>query len=331
MISMKIGQIARYSRCAKKAVKVAVVGAAGGIGQPLSLLLKMSPMISTLALHDLQDIKGVVADLSHICTGTRVQAFVGAKELQCALEDAAIVVVPAGLPRKPGMNRADLLTVNGDVAVEVAKTIAFVCPKALMAFITNPINTIIPIVAQILKERNVFDPNRLFGVTTLDVVRARTFVAEALCIDPRTVQIPVIGGHAGITILPLLSQCLPKYTVTGAERDKLVKRIQDAGNEVVEAKAGAGSATLSMAFAAAKFVDCLLRAINGEENVIACSYVQSKVTEAEFFATPILLGPGGIYKNLGLPQLDEQEKKAVETLVKQLQQDIAEGAKFLCK
>lgn len=71
-----------------------------------------------------------------------------------------------------------------------------------------------------LKKHNVFNPAKVFGVTTLDVVRASTFVAQALDLpDPKALKIPVLGGHSGATILPLLSQCVPAVTLTDEQRD----------------------------------------------------------------------------------------------------------------
>jgi len=125
---------------------------------------------------------------------------------------------------------------------------------------------------------------RLFGVTTLDVVRAARFVSELKNTDPEEENITVIGGHSGVTIVPLLSQSghdfkgpLPLCTtdVSGDERAALIKRIQFGGDEVVKAKDGAGSATLSMAWAAAKFTDALLRAMQGEKGIIIPTFVQS--------------------------------------------------------
>lgn len=86
----------------------------------------------------------------------------------------------------------------------------------------------------------VFDPAKLFGVTTLDVVRAEAFVAQLLGADPRDVSVPVIGGHAGITILPLLSRAVPPLppSVDEQQRAALRARIQDAGTEVVQVRGG---------------------------------------------------------------------------------------------
>ena len=79
-----------------------MLGASGGIGQPLSLLLKLSPLISDLSLYDIQHTKGVGADLSHIETRPKVKAYVGKDELAHALTGMDLVVIPAGVPRKPG-------------------------------------------------------------------------------------------------------------------------------------------------------------------------------------------------------------------------------------
>ncbi|XP_060656124.1 malate dehydrogenase, mitochondrial-like [Drosophila nasuta] len=310
--------------------KVTVVGAAGGIGQPLSLLLKQNPLIKELSLHDRTNVKGVNMDLSHICTATKVESFQGEDpaSLVDALHDSNIVVVPAGMPRKPDMTRDQLLGANGEVAISVSRAMCAACPKALVAYITNPLNTVVPIAAETMKSLGCYDPKRMFGVTTLDIVRARTFLAQRLKLDPAEVNIPVIGGHAGITILPLLSLCSPKLCATPDEWKALTHRIQEAGTEVVKAKAGGGSATLSMAYAAAHFVNSLLRGLKGESGVVECSYVASDVTEAAFFSTPLELGPEGIKKNLGLPKMSDDEKEQLKKMIPELKTSIAAGIDF---
>ncbi|KAH8384348.1 hypothetical protein KR200_001425, partial [Drosophila serrata] len=314
-----------------RGLKVTVVGAVGGIGQPLSLLLKLNPHIESLALHDLQSTDGVVMDLSHIDTPATACPFEGGdgKSLRKAMLMADIVVIPAGLPRKPGMNRTDLINVNASVAAEVALAASEVCPGAFLAFITNPINIIVPLAATILKAKCNYDPNRLFGVTTLDVVRAKTFVGDFLNVNPSKVDLPVIGGHTGKTILPILSQCKPAYTGTDEERTELIKHIQEAGTDVVNAKKGDGSATLSMAYAASRFVNSLVKAIKGsDEPIVECAYVESDVTEAEFFSTPLVLGPQGIKENLGLPDMDDNETQALEEMLPELKKNIETGIKL---
>jgi malate dehydrogenase len=266
------------------------MGASGGIGQPLSLLLKNSPLVDQLSLYDIQHTKGVGADLSHIETKCKVSAFVGAEQLHDSLVGAKIVVIPAGVPRKPGMTRDDLFNVNATIVADLATAIAKACPEAILCIISNPVNSTVPIAAEILKRHNVFSPKRVLGVTTLDIVRANAFVAELKGLDVTKTSVPVVGGHSGNTIVPLLSQVSPSVTFSKQELEHLTKRIQNAGTEVVEAKAGAGSATLSMAYAGARFTFSLLEAMNGKQGVVECSYIASEGLETPYFATPCLLG-----------------------------------------
>merc|ERR1711968_380287 len=106
-------------------------------------------------------------------------------------------------------------------------------------------------------------------------------------------NVPVIGGHAGASILPLLSRSTPesKSKLTQEQVEALTDRIQNGGTEVVNAKAGAGSATLSMAKAGAWFADSLIRAMHGESGVTEYTFVANSVTSCEFFATKVELGP----------------------------------------
>lgn len=100
----------------------------------------------------------------------------------------------------------------------------------------------------------------------------------------------MIGGHSGNTIIPVLSQVSPPVSFTLTEVESLTTRIQNAGTEVVEAKAGAGSSTLSMAHAGARFCFSILDALSGKEGVVECGFVASHETEFKYFATPLLFG-----------------------------------------
>lgn len=309
--------------------KVAVLGAAGGIGQPLSLLLKNSPLVSQLSLYDIAHTPGVAADLSHIETRAHVTGHIGPDQLGDALKGTDIVVIPAGVPRKPGMTRDDLFNTNATIVAILADACARHCPEAMICVIANPVNSTIPITSEVLKKHGVYNPNRVFGVTTLDIVRANTFVAELKGLDPARVNVPVVGGHAGKTIIPLISQCTPKVEFPEDKLSALTGRIQEAGTEVVKAKAGAGSATLSMAYAGARFTFSLLDAMNGKEGVVECSFVRSEETECKYFSTPLLLGKNGIEKNLGLGKLSAFEEKLVADAIGELKGSIKKGEDFV--
>jgi malate dehydrogenase len=311
-------------------MKVAVLGAAGGIGQALALLLKTQlPNGTELSLYDIAPVTpGVAADLSHIPTAVKVSGFAG-EDPSPALVNADIVLISAGVARKPGMDRSDLFNINAGIVKNLVSACADTCPKALIGIITNPVNTTVAIAAEVLKKKGVYDPAHLFGITTLDIIRSSTFVAEVNGINPEDVSVPVIGGHSGITILPLLSQSGFDFDEAGTAA--MTTRIQNAGTEVVEAKAGGGSATLSMGQAAAKFGLSLVRALNGEEGVIECTYVEGSGEMARFFAQPVLLGKNGVEKILGFGDLSIFEEKTLNAALKTLRSDIKIGEEFVDK
>jgi len=166
----------------------------------------------------------------------------------------------------------------------------------------------------------------------LDVTRANTFVAETLDRDVNELDVTVLGGHAGTTIMPVLSG-VPNADFSEEQIAALTKRIQFGGDEVVQAKDGAGSATLSMAYAAAVFTDRLLQAaFEGKQDVIECSFVESPVAEkdgAAFFSTPIRLGPNGVEEILPIPaNISAAEQQNYDDMIGDLSAQIAKGVEF---
>lgn len=205
------------------------------------------------------------------------------------------------------------------------------CPNAHFLIISNPVNSTVPIFAETMKKAGVFNPKRLYGVTTLDVVRASRFVAQVKNLDPKDVKVTVVGGHSGVTIVPLLSQTGIEFTKE--ELDALTHRIQFGGDEVVQAKNGTGSATLSMAYAGARMANSVLEAtVGGKKGVVEPSFVQSDIFASEgveFFSTNIELGPEGVEKIHGLGEISAYEKELISKAVPELKKNIVKGNEFV--
>ncbi|CAN6579780.1 unnamed protein product [Malus baccata var. baccata] len=182
--------------------KVAILGATSVISQPFAMLMKMNPLVSVLHLYDVVNTPNVTSYISQMDT-----VLIGMK----------LVIIPADVPRKPRMTRDDLFNINAGIVQTISEAIARCYSNAIVNVITG-----------------TFDPKKPLGVTMLDVVRANTFVAEVLGLDPKDVCIPVVRGHAGVTILPLLSQVKPPCSFTPKEVDNLTYRIQNGETEVVE-------------------------------------------------------------------------------------------------
>ncbi|KAI0166440.1 malate dehydrogenase [Xylariaceae sp. FL1272] len=322
-------------------VKAVVAGASGGIGQPLSLLLKLSPLVDELALYDVVNTPGVATDLSHISSTAKVTGYLPKEEGgKAAFKDADIIVIPAGIPRKPGMTRDDLFNINAGIVKGLIEIAAEVAPKAFILVISNPVNSTVPIAAEVLKAKGVFNPKKLFGVTTLDIVRAETFVAEIAGKKTGSeLTVPVVGGHSGETIVPLFSKVSPSTSIPDDKYEALVKRVQFGGDEVVAAKDGAGSATLSMAFAGFRFAEKVLKAVKGEKGLVEPSFVYlpgvpggdeiAKSTGVDFFSVPVELGPNGVEKATNpLADVTDKEKSLLDAAIKGLKDNIEKGITF---
>jgi len=230
------------------------------------------------------------------------------------------------------MTRDDLFNTNASIVRDLAVSVGRVAPEAHILVISNPVNSTVPIVAKTLEKAGVYDPRRLYGVTTLDVVRAARFLGEVSGNDPKKTVVPVIGGHSGATIVPLLSQNAYGKPISGDSLEKLVYRIQFGGDEVVKAKDGAGSATLSMAYAGAKFANAVLRGLNGEKGVITPTFVKSPLFAdqgVDFFSSMVELGKNGVEKIHPLGPLSAEEQKLLEACLPDLKKNIEKGYAFV--
>lgn len=340
-------------------MKVTVCGAAGGIGQPLSLLLKANEKIDELALYDIVNAKGVAADLSHINTSSTVTGYQPKDKsdnsaIKTALVNSNLVIIPAGVPRKPGMTRADLFNINASIIRDLVKNIGLTCPDASILIISNPVNATVPIAAEVLKKLGVFNPKKLFGVTTLDSVRAETFLGELIKETPESIKgkISVIGGHSGDTIVPLvnttkyISQKVSKFD--DKTYNEFIKRVQFGGDEVVQAKNGAGSATLSMAYAGYRFAENVINSflstsfnstyINDSAYIYLPGFEKGDalsrkyLDNIDYFSVPVALRNGEV-ESLINPfeelEITSKEKELIKTALDGLKKSITQGSTFV--
>ncbi|XP_021958912.1 malate dehydrogenase, mitochondrial [Folsomia candida] len=313
-----------FSSTTNLSTKIAVLGACGGIGQPLSLLLKMNPRVHELAMYDIQYPQGVASDLSHVPSPCAVQGF-GAGQIMEALKDAKIVVCAAGSPRKAGVTREEQFRINSKVVKELAKSCSIMNPHAIYCIVTNPINSTVPLFCEIFKRAGVLNEGKILGISNLGMMRASSYIAKEKGWKPSSVSCPVIGGHSGITIVPIISQCKPDPQLSPEQVKLVTHEIREAGAEIVAAKKGAGTVALSIAWSAHKFIDSLLRAVDGEKGIVETAYVKGSVAEVNYFSNPVELGPEGVVKNLGLPQLNDYEKSLLNDCIPALTQHIRAG------
>merc|ERR1711953_645252 len=274
---------------------------------------------------------GVAADLSHIEGKCKLTPEVlvlnedkAIKKAATVLKGCDLVLVPAGVPRKPGQDRKDLLDINCGIAAGTVEAVAKHCPNAVVGLIVNPVNSVVPAMCKMWKKKGL-NPKKIVGISTLDVVRANKFVQDRTGMPA---QIPVVGGHAGKTILPLFSQDKAGATIPANEIPALDVRVQDAGTEVVKTKNGKGSATLSMAYSGARLGKAVLSGLAGVP-VTECAYVESSVQQGlPYFASKVVFGKNGVETVLPIGSLTEHEKTRLEELTPILKGEIDDGLEY---
>ena len=229
-------------------------------------------------------------------------------------KNSDIVVITAGLPRKPGMSRDDLISVNAKIVKEAAQNAARQSPNAILIVVTNPLDAMVYVAA---KSSN-FPKHRVMGMAgVLDSARLRTFIAKELNVSVEDVQSMVLGGH-GDSMVPL-----PRYsTVSGvpisellpSERiNELIERTRKGGEEIINLLK-TGSTSFAPASAITEMVESILK---DKKRILPCAAYCDKEYHVNgyFVGVPVKLGRKGVEKVIELKlTLEEtaQFKKSVE-------------------
>jgi len=222
---------------------------------------------------------------------------------------ADLVIITAGLARKPGMSRDDLLKTNLSIMKQVAKGVRENAPDALVIVISNPLDAMV----YTFKEVSGFPKNRVIGMAgVLDTARYRTFLAEALDVSVEDIQAMVLGGH-GDTMVPLVSYTtvsgIPVTQLLDAERlEAIVSRTRQGGAEIVK-HLKTGSAYYAPSAAAVQMVEAIVK---DKKRVLPCAawLTGEYGLQDVYCGVPCKLGRNGLEAILEV-ELSEQERTAL--------------------
>lgn len=229
------------------------------------------------------------------------------------IEGADAVVITAGVPRKPGMTREDLLEINLSIIRQVAENVKKYAPDSFVIVVSNPLDAIVYSFYRL----SGFPRNRVVGMAgALDNGRFRTFIAMETGLSVQDVSCIVMGGH-GPTMVPLprlasvggvpLSALLPQDKI-----DAIVKRVQDAGTEIVKLY-GTGSAYFSPAAAIVEMVEAYLK--DKKRVIPSAALCEGEYgIDGYFIGVPCVIGAGGVEKILEIELEDDEKQKLHGTL-----------------
>jgi malate dehydrogenase len=301
---------------------------AGQIGGTLALL-SMIKRLGDVVLYDVIDgmPQGKALDLIESTPILGLDANVSGTTDLKDIEGADVCIVTAGLPRRPGMSRDDLLSTNVKVMKSVGEGIKKYAPKAFVIVITNPLDAMVTAMKQVTG----FPKQRVVGQAgVLDSSRYRTFVAMELNVSVESVEALVLGGH-GDDMVPVRSLChvggVPVEKLIKADRlDAIEKRVRGAGGEIVNLMK-TGSAFYSPAAAAIQMAEAY---IFDKKQVLPCAaFLEGEYGVNGFYVgVPVLIGAGGVEKVVEI-DLTAAEKKELAGSVEHVRELVEASQKFL--
>lgn len=309
-------------------MKVTVVGA-GFYGSTLVQRIAEGDYVDEVVMVDIVEGKpqGLALDMMQTRSIEGFDTRITGSNTYDATAGSDVCVITAGLPRKPGMSRMDLLEVNAGIVSDVTRNLAATSPDAVIIVVSNPLDEMTMLAAMV----SGFPKERVMGQAgMLDTARFKHFVAEELSVSPNAVEAITLGSH-GETMVPVPSQ----VTIEGkplAERldaatiDSLVQRTRDGGAEIV-GLLKTGSAYYAPSSAAAKMVEAVVTDSKAEMPV--CAWVSGQYgIDDVYLGVPAVIGRGGVEKIVELPLTDSELTALREAAdaVRAKQADVAQFA-----
>ena len=304
--------------------KIALIGA-GQIGGTMAFLCGQRELGDVVLVDLLEGVaKGKALDLQETRGLVRFDVDLrgGGTTDYSVIEGADVCIVTAGVPRKPGMSREDLLEVNLDAITKVGNGIKRHAPGSFVIVVTNPLDAMVYALFKVTG----FPRNRVVGMAgVLDTARFQYFVGDAAGVAPQDVCAMVLGGH-GDDMVPLLryssvsgvplTKLLDKATL-----DAIVERTRKGGGEIVQLL-GTGSAFYTPAVSALSMAEAYLK---DKKRVLLCSaHLDGQYGESGIFlGVPVVIGAGGVERVLEV-DLDDEERAMLRKSTESVKRSVAE-------
>jgi len=300
--------------------KIALIGA-GQLGGNLALLAAEKEL-GDVVLLDIPAVegmaKGKALDIAQLLPVDGYDVRLSGTSSYDDVAGADVCIITAGIPRKPGMSREDLLDTNIKIITDVASNLKRTCPHAFCIVVANPLDAMV----YAFKKLTGFPKQRVVGMAgILDSARFRTFVAMDLNVSVEDVQAFVLGGH-GDDMVPLVRCCsvggIPVTELLPKERiDAIVERTRKAGGELV-ALYKTGSAYYAPAASSIAMAEAYLR---DKKRVLPCAaYLEGEYgISGYYFGVPVVIGAGGVERVLEVKLSDEDRalvQKSLESVKK---------------
>lgn len=324
---MRPSQSYEYNIFGNRMVDLNVCIIGGGLSSIYTtVLLKQSRFIKDIHLVDLSGkLAGTILDANHIDTTIRIKYFTK-KLISKALVKTNIVALMDETDFNIDKDPYVQLNKCSKYIHQIVEHIIAICPTALVVVFTKPVTATLSMVSEIYKHAGKWDPNRLIGSVSTEIMRIETITGNILDLNPAFITIPIAGGADLNTIVPLLSCTKPINEFTSDQSNALIELFQATKQDQINFKVK--NLALLDGSAAAKLILTLAGGLNDFDNVYACAFVRSNVLPVcRFFTSQLQFGMGGIKKNFGLPKVSSLEVSMIERAIPIINEYIEMGMK----
>jgi len=293
--------------------KITVIGS-GNVGATLTSMCAMKGLGDLVLLDIVEGIpQGKALDIQQSLAVERIDATVKGTNSYADTRNSNIVVITAGIPRKPGMSRDELLSTNAAIVTDIAKKCAEASPNAMIIVVTNPLDVMVYTARKVTG----FERNRVFGMSgILDTARYKTFLAEALQCSVENITAMVLGGH-GDSMVPLprytyaegvpVTTLLPKETL-----DQIIRRTRNGGAEIVSFLK-TGSAYYAPAASVVEMIDAMIH--DRKKILPVCTILDGAYGVKDIaVGVPAVMGRGGV-EMVAEIELNDEERALFDASV----------------
>jgi len=298
--------------------KIALIGS-GNIGGTLAHLAIQRRLGDVVLIDIAEGIpQGKALDLNQAFSADNTDGVISGGQDYSLIKNADVVMVTAGVARKPGMSRGDLLSINGKIIRSVGENIKQYAPNAFVIVITNPLDAMVWLMQKVTE----FSPQKVVGMAgILDTGRFKCFLSEALNVSVEDIQSFVLGGH-GDTMVPMpryttisgipLSYFVENAWISKEKLDAIIDRTRNGGAEIVN-YLKTGSAFYAPATSALQIAESYLF---NQRRILPCAaYLQGEFGFNNIYAgVPVIIGKNGVEKVIEVP-LDMSEKSQLQSSV----------------
>lgn len=316
-------------QCTSPHFRVTVLNGDTNTGLYTCLALKQNPGISELNIHVSSRTASFANDIKYIPGRANVNIFYGEAQIESSLKEANLALVISKTCTKDSATNEDVFSSAEGFLRDAANACSFACPFAVIVVDAAPLNYTVPFFSGVFAQHGAINTCRVLGNMNVHCLRAQTYLARKLNLDPHSLaDLVVVGGGTPETIVPVISYIEPEGFPLLTDPMEMIQEIKQL-EKVDKLHFNIQDGAIVRSRGLTKLASAILSGMSGKK-VKGCAFVRtSDPLGVKYFSVPVEFGSCGVEKNLGLPKLSQAELESLDEAIIILSEEIALGEKHI--